>query len=150
MQLWKAKKRSILERTSESENTDKAKSSQGTSRSIVTYYYYYYFRSRLGKLNGLNGFGFDLIVLGLEMDRLRLNYKLHLLILFKTRLVFGVYSWEFSFTWVCVWFAYGNFYWFVLEFRSLAWDIVWLGDLKLGKLEDRSKIWIFLWNKNTS
>ena len=147
MQLWKAKKRSILERASE--NTNKAKSSHGTSRPIITYYYYY-FRSRLGKLDGLNGFGFDLIVLGLEMDCLRLNYKLHLLILFKTMLVFGVYSWEFSCTWVCVWFAYGNFYWSELEFGSLGWDSVWSGDLKLGKPEDRSKIWIFLWNTNTS
>ena len=145
MQLWKAKKRSILERTSE--KTDKAKSSHGTSRPIITYYYYY-FRSRLGKLDGLNGF--DLIVLGLEMDCLRLNYKLHLLILFKTMLVFGVYSWEFSCTWVCVWFAYGNFYWSELEFGSLGWDSVWSRDLKLGKPEDRSKIWIFLWNTNTS
>ena len=60
MQLWKAKKRSILERASE--NTNKAKSSHGTSRPIISYYYYY-FRSKPGKLDGLNGFGFDLIVL---------------------------------------------------------------------------------------
>ena len=146
MQLWKGKKRYILERTSE--NTDKAKSSHGTSQPIITYYYY--FRSWPSKLNGLNGFGFDLIVLGLEMHSLRLNYKLHLLILFKIRLVFSVYSWEFSFTWVCVWFAHGNFYWSMLEFGSLGWDFVWSGDLKLGKPEDRSEIWIFLWNTNTS